>query len=72
MPEQVGSKKNIILVAALAQRRMSQAELAELVGRRPETINRVVNGHVRPSHATRRRIATALGMNSDTLFGGAV
>ena len=65
------SSKNVVLVAALAQRSMSQNELAEKVGRRYETISRIVNGHTRPSPETRNRIADAIGVSADTLFGGA-
>ena len=40
----VNRQKNIKLLLALAERGLKQVDLARMTGRRPETINRAING----------------------------
>lgn len=75
-------QKNVTLLLALAERGLKQVQLARMTGRRPETINRAINGS-NPSSSTRALIAEVLSRTPviDTgavveitvadLFGGA-
>ena len=64
-------QKNVTLLLALAERGLKQVQLARMTGRRPETINRAINGS-NPSSSTRALIAEVLSRTPVIDTGAAV
>jgi putative transcriptional regulator len=59
-------KNNISLI--ISQKRLSQGDLAEMVGVRREYINRIINRKITPSVDLGMRIAGALEVPVERLF----
>src|SRR5688572_9920881 len=51
---------------------IKQAELARRLDASPQWVNQIINGGRRPTNATIRRIATALGVPKESIASGAV
>jgi transcriptional regulator with XRE-family HTH domain len=52
----------------ILRRGISQAKLAQAIGRTPAHVSRLIRGHVRPRARDRRRIASFLGVSEAQLF----
>ena len=60
--------KNLAMKAARAERDITQAELAELVGVSRQTINAIEKGEYNPTIKLCRQICRVLGKSLDQLF----
>lgn len=56
------------MVELRRQKKMSQAKLAELIGKTPKTVNEIEGGKSWPDHATVQLIAKALNVDTADLF----
>jgi transcriptional regulator with XRE-family HTH domain len=56
------------LKIAILQRGISQAKLAQAIGRTPAHVSRLIHGHVRARARDRRRISAFLGTPEGDLF----